>query len=44
MFFRTMLSFVVLHEWTHHIHGHVGLRGLGSVHFDEILDGAQMAT
>jgi len=41
VFFRTMLSFVVLHEWTHHIHGHVGLRGLGSVHFDEILDGAQ---
>ena len=39
--FRTMLSFVVLHEWTHHVHGHVGLRGLGSVHFEEILDGGQ---
>jgi len=41
VFFRTMLSFIVLHEWTHHIHGHVGPRGLGSVHFDEILDGGQ---
>ena len=41
VFFRTMLSFVVLHEWTHHIHGHVSPLGLGSVHFDEILDGGQ---
>ena len=36
VFFRTMLVARV-HEWTHHIHGHVGLRGLGSVHFDETL-------
>jgi hypothetical protein len=39
--FRTTLFFVVLHEWTHHIHGHVRRRGSDSALFNEILDDAE---
>jgi hypothetical protein len=36
--FRTMLSFLVLHEYTHHVHGHLDPRGSEPVFLDEILD------
>jgi len=35
--FRTQLNFVVSHEYTHHVHGHVA-RGSASVATNEILD------
>lgn len=34
---QTQLNFVVSHEYTHHVHGHV-LRGLGSSFISEVLD------
>jgi hypothetical protein len=36
--FRTLLNFVVSHEYTHHVHGHVTLRGSDSMFSNEILD------
>lgn len=36
--FRTQLNFVVSHEYTHHVHGHVVPRGSESMFSNEILD------
>jgi hypothetical protein len=38
VFFRTMLSFLVSHEYTHHVHGHLDPGGSEPVFLDEILD------
>lgn len=34
--FRTLLSFIVAHEYTHHVHGHVSRADLQQTVFDEI--------
>lgn len=39
--FRTLLSFVVAHEYTHHVHGHVCPRGPEAMFHNEILVGAE---
>jgi hypothetical protein len=38
--FQTQLTFVVTHEYTHHVHGHFSQRAPGSVFFNEIVSGA----
>lgn len=38
--FQTQLTFVVTHEYTHHVHGHLSQRSPGSAFFDEIESGA----
>jgi hypothetical protein len=39
--FRTLLFFVVMHEWTHHVHGHVCPPSSESIFYSEILEGNQ---
>ena len=39
MLFGTQLSFVVVHEYTHHVHGHLVKRKSDAVFSSEILDG-----
>lgn len=39
--FRMQLNFVVLHEYTHHVHGHVSPLGLVPEFGDEILAGSE---
>jgi hypothetical protein len=36
--FYTLTGFVVTHEWTHHVHGHVRLSGTETICPNEILD------
>jgi hypothetical protein len=36
--FRTQLNFVVSHEYTHHVHGHVAPRGSESIFSNEVLE------
>ena len=38
--FQTQLTFVVTHEYTHHVHGHFSQRAPGSAFFNEIVSGA----
>jgi hypothetical protein len=38
--FQTQLTFVVTHEYTHHVYGHFSQRAPGSVFFNEIVSGA----
>jgi hypothetical protein len=35
--FRTTLSFLALHEWTHHAHGHLDVHGSEPTSLDELL-------
>jgi hypothetical protein len=42
VFFRVALRFVALHEWAHHVHGHVGDESESAV-FSEILDDDERA-
>ena len=44
VFFRIMLMFVVTHEYTHHVHGHVIPAEAGSLFSNEIMDGAQVGS
>jgi hypothetical protein len=39
--FQTELIFLVLHEYAHHVHGHLSDSGSGSTLFDEISEGGQ---
>jgi hypothetical protein len=39
--FQTQLTFVVTHEYTHHVHGHLSERALGSPVFNEIASSSE---